>query len=235
MRILPEKEKTMDEKSRSMTEGNFEFFDDETFGNPTYNAEKVYISRSARMTGRVILEDEVVIWPHSSLRADEGSPFKIGRGTNIQDSVIMHGLYDAFVYDEAGEPYSILIGNHCTIAHRATIHGPTRIGKHTFVGFHAIIHNSVIGRDCYIGLGAIVNGVQIRDHAYVPDGWVVNNSHTADTLPSVPDHLREFNRRVVDHNKHLLKQYHERRNQLQKLSKGGKNVVFNHHSLNSAP
>ncbi|KKP97709.1 MAG: Carboxysome protein CcmM [Candidatus Moranbacteria bacterium GW2011_GWD2_36_12] len=187
------------------------FYDDEFFGNPQYDDENCYVSRTARITGKVQLEDNVIVCPHVSIRADEGSPFKICKGTNIQDSVIIHGLYGEYVEDEHGEKYSVLIGSHCTIAHRATVHGPTKIGKKTFVGFHTIIHNSIVGRNCYIGHGAIVENVTIKDERFVRSGMVVDCQTIADSLPMVNEHQKGFNKAVVDKNKHLVKIYQERR------------------------
>ena len=187
------------------------FFTDDVFGNPDYNTQKCYVSRSARITGEVILEDDVIVCPQVVLRADEGAPFKICKGTNIQDGVIMHGLHKKYVEDEAGGKYSVLIGSHSTIAHGAIIHGPAKIGKKTFIGFRAIIHQSEIGRNCHIGFGAIVRGVRIGDYRHVPDGMVVNKQEDADKLPEVPEHLQEFNKEVVDYNKELCQKYKERR------------------------
>lgn len=185
-------------------------FNDKIFGNPHID-KKDYISSKATIIGDVSLEENVIVCPNVSLRADEGTPFRIRYGTNIQDGVIFHGLKDRFVTDEDGNKYSIYIGSHCTIAHGAIIHGPTMIGKHTFVGFRAIIHNAVIGRNCHIGFGAIVRGVTIADYRYVQDGIVVNKQSIADALPTADEHLQEFNAEVVDYNKILVEKYKKRR------------------------
>ena len=47
------------------------------------------------------------------------------------------------------------------MAHQALIHGPCFIGDKTFIGFKAVIHDSVIGEHCHVGIGATVVGVQI--------------------------------------------------------------------------
>lgn len=187
-----------------------ESFNDEIFGNPHIDKED-FISSKATIIGDVILEENVIVCPNVSLRADEGTPFRIRYGTNIQDGVIFHGLKDRFVTDEEGNKYSIYIGSHSTIAHGAIIHGPTMIGKHSFVGFGAIIHNAVIGRNCHIGFGAIVRGVTIADFRYVEDGKVVNKQEIADALPAATEHHQEFNAEVVDFNKTLVQKYKKRR------------------------
>lgn len=201
------------------------------FGDPKYDVEKCYISSRASLIGQIIIEEEVIAAPGVRLRADEGAPFKICRGTNIQDGVVMHGLLNKYV-EEGGKKFSIWIGSHCSLAHKAMIHGPTKIGKHSFIGFMAEVHystlgrncfvrsratieNSTIGSNCYIGIGAIIDGVKIADGRYVESGQVVICQEQADLLPDVPNKVREkcnhFNQEVVDYNKKLIKLYKERR------------------------
>lgn len=183
---------------------------DEVFGNPIIQSENCFISSKATLIGKVIIEEGVFIGPNVCLRADEGNPFKICKGTNIQDGVVLHGLLNQYVEAEEMK-FSVYIGSHCTIAHQALIHGPTKIGKKTFVGFRAIIHNSIIGRNCHIGFGAIIKGVIIPDGIEVPDGMVVNNQNIVKTLkPSLPE-MHHFNKEVVDYNKSLVPRYCERR------------------------
>ena len=185
-------------------------FVDKIFGDPHIDKDD-FISSKATIIGDVILEKDVIVCPNVSLRADEGTPFRVRYGTNIQDGVIFHGLKDRFVTDEDGDKYSIYIGSHCTIAHNAIIHGPTMIGKHSFVGLGAIIHNSIIGRNCHIGFGAIIRSVTIPDFRYVEDGLIVNKQEIADALPPATKHLQEFNAEVVDYNKTLVQKYKDRR------------------------
>lgn len=185
-------------------------FDDKIFGNPEISDES-FVSSKATIIGRVIIEKNVIVCPSASLRADEGSPFRIMYGTNIQDEVILHGLLHKSVTDDEGKEYSILIGSHCTLAHGAIVHGPAKIGKHSFIGFRAIVHDAEVGRNCHIGFGAVVRGVKIADYRYVADGMVVVSQEIADILPEVPERLQEFNAEVVDYNKELCRRYKERR------------------------
>lgn len=190
-----------------------------------------YVSSRAEVVGEVFIEENVIIAPGASIRADEGSPFRIRKGTNIQDDVVLHGLLGQFV-EVNGEKYSIFIDSHCSIAHKALIHGPTAIGKKTFVGFRATVHKSSVGAHCFlginavvcdakigdrchIGIGAIVKGVTIATGRFVADGSHIASQHEADILPAVWDSLREeddrFNQEVVDYNKQLAARYRERR------------------------
>jgi len=171
------------------------------FGKTEVNQES-FISEQATVIGQVIIEQNVIIAPGASIRADEGKPFRICKGTNIQDGVVLHGLLDKYV-EVDDEKYSIHIGSHCSIAHQALIHGPTAIGKKTFIGFRAIIHSSTIGRNCFVGHGVIIEGVKIADNKYVPNGFVIDLQGLADKLPSIPEERKHFNKEVVDYNKQL--------------------------------
>jgi carbonic anhydrase/acetyltransferase-like protein (isoleucine patch superfamily) len=175
---------------------------DSSFGTPEIHPES-YVHNKSSVIGRVIIEAGVIVAPSASIRADEGNPFKICKGTNIQDGVIMHGLEGKYVEAE-GKEFSIWIGSHCSITHNALIHGPTKIGKKTFIGFKSIINNSIIGRNCHIGDGAIVKGVIIADGRYVDDGQVVNSQRIADSLLIASAEKQEFNKVVVDVNKKKL-------------------------------
>jgi sulfate permease, SulP family len=190
-------------------------FDDKIFGNPDFNPDECFISSRSAVIGKVIIENNVIIAPGASIRADEGSPFRIGQCTNIQDEVIVHGLLDRYI-TEKGKRYSVFIGKFCSIAHGAIIHGPTKIGDKTFIGFRSIIHNSTVGRNCFIAHGAIIDSVKIKDGRYVRDGMVVDSQEIADKLPKVPHNKAEFNEEVVEYNKKLCKWYKERRKAKQK-------------------
>jgi len=183
--------------------------DDKIFGNPKIN-KQAYVSTKATLIGQIIVDQEVFVAPYACLRADEGRPFKICAGTNIQDGVIFHGLLEQFVYLD-GQKYAIYIGPNCSIAHGAIVHGPTAIDENTFIGFRTVIHNAVIGQQCYIGHGAIINGVHIADKRFVPDGLVVNTQAQTEKLGLVPDKLQAFNHEVVEYNKKLVKLYKQRK------------------------
>ncbi|WP_210185150.1 hypothetical protein [Sinorhizobium sp. NFACC03] len=62
-------------------------------------------------------------------------PIRIGRGTNIQDGVVIHS--------KSGE--AVTIGAHTSIAHRSIIHGPCTIGDEVFVGFNSVLFNRTVG------------------------------------------------------------------------------------------
>jgi hypothetical protein len=67
------------------------------------------------------------------------------------------------------------------------------IGNKSFIGFQAIVHDSVIGSHCYSGIGAIVVGVEIPDGRYVPHGIVVDSLDKVEKRPLVTDAHLNFN------------------------------------------
>lgn len=185
---------------------------DEVFGNPIIHPES-FVSSRASVIGLVTVEENVIIAPAASVRADEGTPFRICKGVNIQDGTTIHGLFEKYVTVK-GVKYSVYIGSHCSIAHGALVHGPAMIGKKTFVGFYSQVNFSTLGSHCYIGSRAVVEGVEIAEGRYVPTGAVIDNQKYADRLPSIPPELVDFNREVVEVNKRLVLEYTRRREKI---------------------
>lgn len=141
------------------------------------------------------------------LRADEGTPFYIGRNSNIQDGVIFHGLKDAKCCVN-GIEYSIYVGNKVSITHGALIHGPAIVGSNSFVGFNSIVFNAIVENNCYIDTGAIVTGgIRISANKYVPVGAIINTQAKADSLLEVPKERSYFSEEVIEVNVELAEAY----------------------------
>lgn len=172
-------------------------------------ARSAYVHPAATLIGRVVVGDRAHIAADTSVRADEGAPFHIGSNTNLQDGVVLHALKDKRVM-VAGEPWAIYVGKNVSIAHDALVHGPCYIGDETFVGFKAVVHDSVVGAHCFIGIGAIVVGVEIPDSKFVPHGRIVDSADAVDALPHVSEAHNEFNEDVVEVNRGLAVAYHAR-------------------------
>ena len=85
------------------------------------------------------------------IRSEENEVI-IGRFTNIQDFVMIH----------VGHKTDTVIGDYCSIAHRAVIHGAT-IGHNTLIGVGAIVMDGAV----------IGNNVIVSAGAYVPSGEVI--------------------------------------------------------------
>ncbi len=171
-------------------------------------SEKSFISPTATLIGKVVVQADVLISPGASLRADEGGEIHVCHNANVQDNVIMHGLKDQRVQVN-GASYSVFIGANSSCAHASIIHGPAAIGENTFIGFTAVIHSSTIGDNCFIGHGAKVIGVVIPDGKFVPHGAIVTSAADVAKLAPVPDELKDFNEDVVAVNTDLAKSYLE--------------------------
>ena len=127
-----------------------------------------------------------------SVRADEGFPFFIGRNTNLQDGVIVHGLLTGRVVVD-GKPYSVYIGRNVSCAHGCLVHGPCRLGDNVFVGFDAIVFDAVVGAGSFVSAGAFVtDGVRIAPERFVPPVALINTQYKADALGPVSRSQMEF-------------------------------------------
>jgi len=87
------------------------------------------------------------------------------------------------------------------------VHGPSYVGDDTFIGFKAVVHDSVVGSECSIGIGAVVVGVELADGRHVPAGHIVDTQAKADVLPPATDAHHHFNEDVVDVNRGLAAAY----------------------------
>lgn len=156
-----------------------------------------YIHHSAVLIGDVRVGKNVIICPGVVLRADEGSPIIIGEGSNIQDRVIMHGLMGS----------SIEVGEGCSIAHGAVIHGPCVLGRETFVGFNAVVHNARLGSGCFVSHCALVTDIDLADSTLVPAGKMLQSQEDAEGLPAAGSREREFSQKVLSVNEELRRGY----------------------------
>ncbi len=164
-------------------------------------------SRLSNVIGDVRMGANVLVAPGTSIRADEGSPFHIGSGTNIQDGVVIHGLEQGRVKGKDGQDYSVWIGNNVSITHKALVHGPCYIGDDCFIGFRSTVFNARIGKGCIVMLHALIQDVEIHPGKYVPSGAIITNQQQADRLPDVLPADMEFAHHVVGINESLRQGY----------------------------
>lgn len=157
---------------------------------------KAFLSPFTYIVGDVTIQNNTYIAPFVSIRADEGTPFYIGRDSNLQDGVILHGLQNKYV-EKNKRRFSIYVGNRVSCAHGSLIHGPCRIDDNVFIGFRAIVYNAVVTEGCFISTGAVVTGgVELKPHSFVPPGAHIDTQQKADKLSSVPQSEEEFAKEV---------------------------------------
>lgn len=169
--------------------------------------ETAYVHSFSNIIGDVQVGANVLVAPGTSIRADEGSPFHIGANTNIQDGVVIHGLEQGRVLGDDQQPYSVWIGNHVSITHKALIHGPAYIGDNCFIGFRSTIFNARIGQGCIVMMHVLIQDVEIPPGKYVPSGMVVTNQQQADRLPDIQPQDQKFANHVVGINESLRSGY----------------------------
>ena len=170
--------------------------------------ESAYVHSFSNIIGDVWVGANVLVAPGTSIRADEGSPFAIGEGTNIQDGVVIHGLEEGRVVGEDRQHYSVWIGEDTCITHMALIHGPCYIGNNCFIGFRSTVFNARVGDDCIVMMHALIQDVEIPQGKYIPSGAVITNQQQADRLPDVQESDRQFAHHVVEINEALRAGYH---------------------------
>lgn len=104
-----------------------------------------FIAASADIIGEVIIGRHVGIWFGAVLRGDT-ELLTIKDGSNVQDGSIVH----------ADKGFPTIIGQQCTIGHKAIIHGCT-IGDNSLIGMGAtILNGAIIGENSLVGAGALV-------------------------------------------------------------------------------
>lgn len=170
--------------------------------------ETAYVHAFSNVIGDVKVGAKVLIAPGTSIRADEGGPFHIGAGSNIQDGVVIHGLEQGRVVGEDQKQYSVWIGENTSITHMALIHGPAYVGKNCFIGFRSTVFNARVGDGCIVMMHALIQDVAIPPGKYVPSGAIITSQHQADRLPDVQDADRRFATHVVGVNDALRSGYH---------------------------
>ncbi|WP_367267634.1 ribulose bisphosphate carboxylase small subunit [Okeania sp. SIO2C9] len=166
-----------------------------------------YVHYCSNIIGDVSIGSHVLVAPGTSIRADEGTPFFIGAGTNIQDGVVIHGLEQGRVVGDDNQHYSVWIGKDVSITHKALIHGPCYIGDESFIGFRSTVFNARIGEGCIVMLHALIQDVEIAPGKYVPSGAIITNQQQADRLPDVQPADLEFSHHVVGINESLRQGY----------------------------
>jgi carbon dioxide concentrating mechanism protein CcmM len=147
--------------------------------------QTAYIHSFSNLVGDVRVGARVSIAPGTSIRADEGTPFRIGEDTLIQEGVVIHGLGQGQILGDDQAEYSVWIGAGACITHLALIHGPVYIGDRAFIGFRSTVFNARIGADCIVMMHALIQDVAIPPGKLVPSGAVITSQQQAENLPDI--------------------------------------------------
>ncbi len=177
-----------------------------TLPEPKIN-ETAYVHSFSNIIGDVLIEPNVLIAPGTFIRADEGTPFYIGEGTNIQDGVVIHGLEEGRVIGDDEKDYSVWIGKNASITHMALIHGPAYVGDECFIGFRSTVFNARVGKGCIVMMHVLIQDVEIPEGKYVPSGSIITTQQQADRLSDVQADDTKFSRHVVSINQALRTGY----------------------------
>lgn len=123
-------------------------------------ADSAWVADSAHVIGDVDLAGEVSVWFGVVIRGDTAS-IRIGRGSNIQDSSVLHA--------DVGKP--LTVGEGVTVGHQVTLHGCT-VGDDSMIGMGAVVLNGArIGKGCLVGARALVT-----EGKEFPDGSMILGS-----------------------------------------------------------
>ncbi|MCW6048648.1 ribulose bisphosphate carboxylase small subunit [Lyngbya sp. CCAP 1446/10] len=169
--------------------------------------DTAYVHSFSNIIGDVHIGSNVMIAPGTSIRADEGTPFYIGEGSNIQDGVVIHGLEQGRVTGDDDKSYSVWVGKNTSLTHMSLIHGPAYVGEDCFIGFRSTVFNARVGNGCIVMMHVLIQDVEIPPGKYIPSGAIITNQQQADRLPDVLDSDVKFATHVIGINDALRTGY----------------------------
>jgi carbonic anhydrase/acetyltransferase-like protein (isoleucine patch superfamily) len=114
-----------------------------------------FIHPDAVIIGDVRVGPESTVWPGAVLRGDHGS-IRVGARTSVQDGAIVH----------CTSAHDTVIGNSCTIGHRAHLEGCT-IEDECLIGSGSVVlHRVVVRSGALVGAQALVtNDTEVPSRA----------------------------------------------------------------------
>jgi carbonic anhydrase/acetyltransferase-like protein (isoleucine patch superfamily) len=105
-----------------------------------------FVHASAVLIGDIVIGPESSVWPHVTLRGDDG-PIIIGARTSIQDNSVIHCTF--------GESFTT-VGDRVTVGHSAVLHG-CRIHDDVLIGMGAILlDNAIVESGAIVAAGTVV-------------------------------------------------------------------------------
>jgi carbon dioxide concentrating mechanism protein CcmM len=170
--------------------------------------DAAYVHPFSTLTGDVAIAANVFIGPGTTIRADAGTPFTIGTGSNLQNGVVVHGGVAGRVLGDDGQPYSVWIGRNSSITHMSLIHGPAYVGDHCVIGFRSTVFNARVGSGSVVMLHCLIQDVEIPPGRYVASGSIITTQAQADQLPVVGEKDIQLAQQMVGVNQALREGYH---------------------------
>lgn len=170
-------------------------------------AKSAFVHEIGSVIGAVEIGERVYVAPTASVRGDEGQPIHIGNESNVQDSVVVHGLEtmegkEVLAKNQVevgGKKYSVYIGDRVSMAHQSQVHGPAKVGNDAFIGMQALVFKAEIGSGTVVEPGAKVIGVKVGEKRIVPAGMILTKQADADALAAITDAyaFKDLNKAVV--------------------------------------
>ncbi len=169
-----------------------------------------FVDPTAILCGKIIVNENVFIGPYAVIRADELNddddmePIIIGANSNIQDGVVIHSKSGA----------AVTIGERTSIAHRAIVHGPCKVGNDVFIGFNSVLFNCTLGDGVVVRYNAVVDGVDLPESFYVPSTERIGKTTDLSQIPRVSPQASAFSEDVARTNVSLVQGYKRIQNEL---------------------
>lgn len=119
---------------------------------------EAYVAPGAVLLGDVTVEENASVWFNCVLRGDVNF-IRIGKGSNIQDLTVCHGLIERF---------PVIVGENVTVGHSAILHGCV-IEDNCLIGMGSkILSGAVVGAESIVAAGAVVKeGMKIPPRSLV--------------------------------------------------------------------
>lgn len=122
--------------------------------------DSCWMADDAVIIGDVSIDEQCSVWFKAVIRGDV-CKIRIGKKSNIQDGVIIHGTY---------KKSETVIGNNVSIGHGAILHG-CEIRDNVLIGMRAVImDNTIVESNCIVAAGAVVLENQVLKSGYIYGG-----------------------------------------------------------------
>ncbi|HWV15099.1 MAG TPA: hypothetical protein VN030_06675 [Cellvibrio sp.] len=172
--------------------------------------ESAFVDPTAIICGKVVVHENVFIGPYAVIRADEVDddgdmePIVIGANSNIQDGVVIHSKSGG----------AVTIGERTSIAHRAIVHGPCKVGNDVFIGFNSVLFNCHLHDRVVVRYNAVVDGVDLPEGFYVPSTERIGPKTDLSSFPPIYPQASAFSESVARTNVSLVLGYKKIQNEL---------------------